>query len=69
MFTREKESISRSFSIAVIIVVTLIIAIFASILIFNTSERLEAELENRISQAFRLAQSSLAIPLWEYRCN
>jgi signal transduction histidine kinase len=58
------RSISLRFSFTLIIVVTLLLIIFASIGILINISRMERELETRLDDALRLAQKSLPTPLW-----
>ena len=58
------RSISRSFSYALIGVVTLILFGFATIAIVVNITRIENDLENRIDHALKLAETSLQVPLW-----
>ena len=57
-------SISHRFSYALIGVITLILIVFAAVVIFVDINKLENELETRLHNAIEFAQSSLATPLW-----
>ena len=58
------RSISQLFSYALIGVITLILIVFAAVVIFFDINKIENELETRIDNAIEFAQNSLAIPLW-----
>jgi hypothetical protein len=57
------RSISQLFSYALIGVITLILIVFAAVVIFFDINKIENELETRIDNAIEFAQNSLAIPL------
>ena len=58
------RSISQRFSYALIGVITLILIVFAAVVIFFDINKIENELETRIDNAIEFAQNSLATPLW-----
>jgi len=58
-------SISRRFIYAFNGVVILILVAFASVAIFMNTSKIESGLEQRLSSALRLAEKSLATPLWK----
>ena len=64
MFRLSTPSISRHVSLAMILVVATIILGFAAILIVESRQTLERELENRASIIARLSEKSLPIPMW-----
>jgi hypothetical protein len=57
-------SISRRFSFTLIGVVSSLLLSFAVIGIFFIIEMMDSELENRMSNAMKLAMISLPTPLW-----
>ena len=58
------KSISRRFSYGLISVVTLLLAAFAGVGIYLNTQRMERDLQIRLDNAVRLAQTSLPTPLW-----
>ena len=62
-------SISRRFSYSLIGVVTLLLAAFAAVGILLNIQRMEHELNSRLDNALKLAQTSLPTPIWnlDYR--
>jgi len=62
-------SISRRFSLGLIGVVTLLLAIFAVVGIFLNMQRMERDLKERLENAVRLAQTSLPTPIWNLDRN
>jgi signal transduction histidine kinase len=58
------SSISQRFSYALIGVITLLLIVFAAIVIFVDINKIENELETRLDNAIEFAQNSLATPLW-----
>jgi signal transduction histidine kinase/HAMP domain-containing protein len=58
------HSISHRFSYALIGVITLILIVFAVVVIFVDINKIENELETRLHNAIEFAQNSLATPLW-----
>ena len=57
-------SVSKRFTYALIGVVTLLLAGFASVVIFINVRRVDADLRNSLDNAAKLAQVSLSIPIW-----
>ena len=57
-------SVSKRFTYALIGVVTLLLAGFASVVIFINVRRVDADLRNSLDNAVKLAQVSLSIPIW-----
>lgn len=60
------QSIGHRFSWALIGVVTLLVLSFATIAIFINIARIDTELKTRLDNALKLAQISLATPLWNF---
>jgi signal transduction histidine kinase len=58
------SSISHRFSYALIGVITLLLIVFAAVVIFFDINKIENELETRLDNAIEFAQNSLATPLW-----
>ena len=58
------SSISRRFSYALIGVITLLLIVFAAVVIFFVINKIENELETRLDNAIEFVQNSLATPLW-----
>ncbi|MCP4272556.1 MAG: hypothetical protein GY781_11405, partial [Gammaproteobacteria bacterium] len=58
------RSISHRFSYALISVITLLLIVFAAVVIFSDINKIENELETRLVNAIEFAQNSLATPLW-----
>ena len=58
------SSISRRFSYALIGVITLLLIVFAAVVIFFDINKIENELETRLDNAIEFVQNSLATPLW-----
>ena len=58
------SSISRRFSYALIGVVTLLLIIFAAVVILLGINKIEREMETRLDNAIEFAQNSLPTPLW-----
>jgi len=58
------SSISRRFSYALIGVITLLLIVFAAVVIFFDINKIENELDTRLDNAIEFAQNSLATPLW-----
>jgi signal transduction histidine kinase len=58
------SSISQRFSYTLIGVITLLLIVFAAIVIFVDINKIENELETRLDNAIKFAQNSLATPLW-----
>ncbi len=58
------SSISHRFSYALIGVITLLLIVFAAIVILFDINKIENELEMRLDNAIEFAQNSLATPLW-----
>ena len=58
------RSISHRFSYALIGVITLLLIVFAAVVIFFDINKIENELETRLDNAIEFAQNSLATPLW-----
>ena len=61
-----RHSVSRRFSLAMIVVVTVLVAGFVITLIAQRVKTSEAELQERLSVASELAKMSLPTPLWYY---
>lgn len=59
-----RTSISRQFSLALVSVVSLILFGLSALAIYTTKSRLEEQLDKRLTQLIRLAQTSLSTPLW-----
>jgi signal transduction histidine kinase/DNA-binding response OmpR family regulator/HAMP domain-containing protein len=57
-------SISKRFTYALIGVVILLLLAFAAVAIFIDIRRIDADLRDRLDNASKLAQVSLALPLW-----
>jgi len=62
--TPKVSSISQRFSYALIGVITLLLIVFAAVVIFFDINKIENELESRLDNAIKFAQNSLATPLW-----
>ena len=62
--TPKVRSISHRFSYALIGVITLLLIVFAAIVILVDINKIENELETRLHNAIEFAQNSLATPLW-----
>jgi signal transduction histidine kinase/CheY-like chemotaxis protein len=62
--SRNTYSISKRFTYALIGVVTLLLFAFAAGAIFINIRRIDAGLQNRLDNIAKLAQVSLAVPLW-----
>lgn len=62
-------SISKRFSYAFIGVVTLILLIYASIVIYVNINRMNANLEYHLDNNLNIAQASLIAPLWNFDFN
>ena len=60
----EVRSISQRFSYILISVITLLLVVFAAVVIFINITKIENELETRLENAIQFAQNSLATPLW-----
>ena len=58
------NSISRRFSYALISIITLLLIVFAVIVIFFDIIRIETEMEKRLDNAILFAENSLPTPLW-----
>ena len=58
------SSISHRFSYALIGVITLLLIVFAAVVIFFDINKIENELETRLDNAIEFVQNSLATPLW-----
>jgi hypothetical protein len=58
------SSISHRFSYALIGVITLLLIVFAAVVILFDVNKIENELEMRLDNAIKFAQNSLATPLW-----
>ncbi len=58
------SSISHRFSYALIGIITLLLIVFAAVVIFFDINKIENELETRLDNAIEFARNSLAIPLW-----
>ena len=58
------SSISRRFSYALIGIITLLLFVFAAVVIFFDINRIEREMEKRLDNAIMFAENSLPIPLW-----
>ncbi len=58
------SSISHRFSYALIGVITLLLIVFAAVVILFDVNKIENELEMRLDNAIEFAQNSLATPLW-----
>ena len=58
------SSISRRFSYALISVITLLLIVFATVVILFNINRIESEMETRLDNAIMLAENSLPTPLW-----
>lgn len=58
------HSISKRFTYAFIGVVTLLLMGFATVAIFINIRRIDADLENQLDNTAKIAQVSLALPLW-----
>lgn len=58
------HSISKRFTHAFIGVVTLLLMGFATVAIFINIRRIDADLENQLDNTAKIAQVSLALPLW-----
>ncbi len=62
--TPKVRSISHRFSYTLIGVITLLLIVFAAVVIFVDINKIENELETRLDNAIEFAQNSLATPLW-----
>jgi hypothetical protein len=62
--TSKAHSISKRFTYALIGVVILLLLAFAAVAIFIKIRRIDADLRDRLDSAAKLAQVSLASPLW-----
>jgi len=62
--TPKVSSISQRFSYALIGVITLLLIVFAAVVIFVDINKIENALETRLYNAIEFAQNSLATPLW-----
>ena len=62
--TPKVRSISQRFSYALIGVITLLLIVFAVVVIFVDINKIESELVTRLNNAIEFAQNSLATPLW-----
>ena len=62
--TPKVSSISQRFSYALIGVITLLLIVFAAVVIFFDINKIENELESRLDNAIAFAKNSLATPLW-----
>lgn len=62
--TPKNYSISKRFTYALIGVVTLLLMSFATVAIFINIRRIDADLQDRLDNAAKLAQASLAVPFW-----
>ena len=60
----KSKSVSKRFTYALIGVVTVLLMVFASIVIFINVRRVDADLRNSLDNAVKLAQVSLSIPIW-----
>ena len=60
----EVRSISHRFSYTLISVVTLLLVVFAVVVIFIDITKIENQLDTRLENAIQFAQNSLATPLW-----
>jgi signal transduction histidine kinase/CheY-like chemotaxis protein len=58
------HSLSKRFTYALIGVVTLILTGFATVAMLFNIRKIESDLQNRLDNAAKLAQVSLAVPLW-----
>ena len=58
------SSISHRFSYTLIGVITLLLIVFAAVVIFFGINKIENELETRLDNAIEFVQNSLATPLW-----
>jgi signal transduction histidine kinase/CheY-like chemotaxis protein/HAMP domain-containing protein len=56
--------LSKRFTYALIGVVTLVLTGFAAVAILFNIQKIESNLQNRLDNAAKLAQASLAVPLW-----
>jgi hypothetical protein len=62
--TSKAHSISKRFTYALIGVVTLLLIGFAAVAILINIRKIDADLRDRLDNAVKLAQVSLASPLW-----
>lgn len=62
--TPNVNSISRRFSYTLIGVITILLIVFAAIVIFFDINRIESEIKRRLDNAIEFAQNSLPTPLW-----
>ncbi len=62
--TSKISSISHRFSYALIGVITLLLIVFAVVVILFDISKIEREMETRLGNAIELAQNSLPTPLW-----
>jgi len=58
------SSIGRRFSYALIVIITLLLFVFAAVVIFFDINRIEREMGKRLDNAIMFAENSLPIPLW-----
>lgn len=65
----KRSSISKRFTYALIGVVTLLLVAFATVAIFINIRRIDTDLQNRLDNTAKLAQVSLAVPLWNLDDN
>ena len=63
-FVPKVNSLSHRFSYALIGVITILLIVFAAIVIFFDVNRIESEMERRLENAIEFAQNSLPTPLW-----
>ena len=63
-FIPKVSSISHRFSYALIGVITILLVVFAAIVILFDVNRIESEMERKLQNAIEFAQSSLPTPLW-----
>lgn len=60
------KSISRRFSYALIIIVTCMLAGFATVSIFLNISRMNTKLNDKLENTLKLAETSLITPLWNF---
>ena len=60
----KSNSVSKRFTYALISVVTLLLVGFAAVAILINVRKIDAELQDRLDNAAKLAQATVALPLW-----
>ena len=62
--TPKVSSISRRFSYTLIAVITILLIVFSTTVIYFDIKRIEREIGQRLDNAIEFAQNSLPTPLW-----